>query len=108
MDISHPAGANASGAFSALCPHPDTLPTNAAAGVQNNPVNTNSLGPLRNSVNAITNANVKNALLTIIDAASEDAVKARGGIEERFNSSMDPFPVGIQDEFKKLCLLWAL
>ncbi len=49
----------------------------------------NPLLPLRNAVALQPNEKVRTALLTIIDAAGGDAVKAREGIENWFNSAMD-------------------
>lgn len=73
-----------SGASATLAPYNDNLPERA-----NLPLNPNQLAKLRTSVSSIDNEQVKTALLTIIDAAGDDAAKAREGIENWYNSSMD-------------------
>lgn len=74
---------NLSGSSGALAPANDVTTGNTAV-VQPNP-----LSELRNAVSAMTNTRVKGALLTILDAAGDDVVKAREGLESWFNSAMD-------------------
>lgn len=91
MDVVLPAAnAVAGGSSGAVAPENANLPTPNAAGLQQPPVKANPLAPLRLEVEKITtNNHIKTALLTIIDAAGDDAIKAREGIENWYNSSMD-------------------
>ena len=74
---------NLSGSFLANASKNDNAASAALSG-------TNPLQPLRNAVSSISNNNhVQQALLTIIDAAGNDAAKVKQGIEAWFNSSMD-------------------
>ena len=75
---------NLSGASGALAPARDNTPQGNPAVVQPNP-----LSELRTAVITMTNMKVKGALLTILDTASDDIVKARKGLESWYNSSMD-------------------
>lgn len=86
MDIVLPADEAAkSGTNSATTPMKTahTAPAPASA--------TDALQPLRDAIkdNAIINPETQKALLTLIDAAGNDAAKARENIENWFNSSMD-------------------
>ena len=72
-----------SGSSGALAPDNSNL--NSATP----PTGPNPLTPLRDAVSSLANLKVKDAMLTIIDAAAGDAVKAREGIENWYNSSMD-------------------
>jgi hypothetical protein len=79
------ADTSISGSSATLAPQNDNLPA-----PQNPPIKPNPLQPLRDAVNRMTgNDKLKTALLTILDAAGDDAVKAREGIENWYNSSMD-------------------
>jgi hypothetical protein len=56
--------------------------------------NSNRLLPLRNAINSTNsalagNGNLQKALLSLIDAAGNDVVKARENLENWYNSSMD-------------------
>ena len=48
-----------------------------------------TLQPLRDAVNGLSNQNLRRALLPLIDAAGDDASKARANIEGGFDSAMD-------------------
>lgn len=72
----------ATGSSGAIAP----LKDNSTANSGNN---RNPLTELRNAVNSMTNTKVKDALNTIINAAGDDVMKAREGIENWYNSSMD-------------------
>jgi hypothetical protein len=49
----------------------------------------NPLDPLRNALQSFPYTEVRQALLPLVDAAGNDAAKARQNIEDWFNSSMD-------------------
>ncbi len=74
---------------------PDTDRAAAAAvksgtdGATTPPEVPNSLEKLRSAVAANQNDDVRKALLALVDAAGNDAAKARENIENWFNSSMD-------------------
>lgn len=50
---------------------------------------TSPLAPLREAVGNLKNPKVEQALMTLLDAAGDDATRARENIEAWFNSSMD-------------------
>jgi hypothetical protein len=83
MDVVSPADKSAAAISGAARATQTTL----AAAPQNAPGN--PVQNLRQSVGLIENTEVKQALLTLVDAAGEDAVKARENIEAWFNSVMD-------------------
>jgi hypothetical protein len=88
MDVFLPATQNSSsGAAGATLPPPKSAaPGGAPARPQANPLQ--ALRDAINSNNVATDA-VKGALLSLVDAAGDDANKARENIEKWFDSSMD-------------------
>ncbi len=94
------------GAAGAAAPLNDSLSLPDATGVRQPPAKPNPLQPLRNAVDGFTtNEHVRKALLTIIDAAGDDAGKAREGIENWYNSSMDRVS-GWYKRRVQIILLW--
>lgn len=79
-----------SGSAGSTAPKNQNVQVINTEGLQHLVVKANPMQPLREAVNSIAgNNHLKKALLTIIDAAGNDAVKAREGIENWYNSSMD-------------------
>ncbi|MCP4612473.1 MAG: hypothetical protein GY845_27560 [Planctomycetes bacterium] len=92
MDIVLPAAATPSGAAGAT--PPPTLPAPAAtAGATPTPppavAASGKVQPLRDAIENISNPKVKQALMTLVDAAGDDISNARENIEAWFNSAMD-------------------
>lgn len=79
-----PAITGSSGAIAPLKDNSSVSPDDS-----NPPVKPNPLTGLRNAVNIMTNTKVRDALIVIINDAGDDAVKARDGIENWYNSCMD-------------------
>jgi len=82
MDVVLPGTTGRSGAAGAVTP-----PVTPAAGVQ--PDVPQSLQDLRMAVANVPNAQVRDALLPLIDAAGHDITKVRENIEGWFDSAMD-------------------
>ncbi len=65
-----------------------SAPASACAPGSNAP-ESNPLAPLREATSKLADAKIREPILTMIDAAGADAVKARQNIEDWYNSSMD-------------------
>ncbi len=113
MDVLLPAqsatpttDAVSSGSQGATAPLNDSLSLPDSTGVKQPPARPNPLQPFRTAVDGFTtNEHVRKALLTIIDAAGDDAAKAREGIENWYNSSMDRVS-GWYKRRVQIILLW--
>lgn len=90
MDVVLPGAENPQSGAESATTQPDNSKS-GAEGATTPPHIPNSLQPLRAAIsnNPIINDEVKKALITLVDAAGNDAAKARENIENWFNSSMD-------------------
>jgi hypothetical protein len=79
MDIVLPGQANTSSGAAGASVSQSALPAGS----------TNPLKPLRDAIGNINNAEVKRALITLVDAAGNDVSKARENIEAWYNSAME-------------------
>ena len=70
-------------------PAPGAAAPTPTAGFTAPAAKPNPLDPLRNALQSFPYPEVRQALLPLVDAAGNDAAKARQNIEDWFNSSMD-------------------
>lgn len=63
--------------------------SNSAPAVASKAPESNPLAPLREAASKLADAKIRDPILTMVDAAGTDAVKARQNIEDWYNSSMD-------------------
>ena len=69
---------------------------------------TKTLPHVRNSIATIPNAQVKAALLTLMDDAGEDVKKARENVEQWYDDAMDRVSGWYRKKTQVLIVVWAL